>query len=368
MKSEIKLNSSAEDSLRKKLRQTHNHISDTCEHLRLLELSSKNLKYANIGGISQTRSRFETTAQKLNNFEAAYNNYTYEIERFDLVSSRFMQNVSMHETTVSDADWAADMSVIAQNLLDRLEWDSPDISIWNQFLEAVKNSVTAPEKVTGTGINAFLSALAVYGAKTLSSPIFKRVVKGSTTMVKILNSPQYSGGRGGLRYINEKYLLNRTDAIGKAYRFDQNIAKAKNGLIILGGVLSFAVEYNKGEDLPQTERIVNAAVEGAWSVGTAVAIGAAVGSIVPGAGTIVGAAVGFAVGTVATVVIDGLVNAKWFDDGQKSAMDYMKQGANAAVNAITDTAVSIGNTIAEVGANIGNAVASWFRPPRALSP
>ena len=233
----------------------------------------------------------------------------------------------------------------------------------NPLFDAMKDRITSSPFFVNTSLDALKSAVAVYGTKALSMPIFKTVSNSGATMVKIFNSPNYSGGRGGLRFISESNLLNRSDAVGKAFRFKIGLEKVTKGLYVVSGVLGFSDEYMKGADLSQAERVVNATVEGAFSFGTAVgaaAVGAAVGSIVPGAGTVAGAAVGFVVGVAVTVVSDIVVHAKWFDG--KSAMDYIKEGANTAVNAIADTGAKAINAIAETGAKLGNAIASWFNP------
>ena len=223
------------------------------------------------------------------------------------------------------------------------------------YFDAMRDDATSPLTIGSNAADGGVAALAVFGAKALSMPSFETVMRNGVKMVKVFDSPNYSGGRGGLRFVQKSNLLSRPDNVGKAFRFDNSITKISNGLIVIGGALSFADEYQKGANLPQKERIVNASVEGAWSVGTAVAIGAAVGSIVPGAGTVAGAAIGFVVGATASVLINGAVNAKWFDDGKSSAMDKIKEGTNIAVDAIAD-----------IGAKAGNAIASWLKPKPAL--
>jgi phage tail tape-measure protein len=66
----------------------------------------------------------------------------------------------------------------------------------------------------------------------------------------------------------------------------------------------------------------------AASAAAGAAIGAAVGTVVPGAGNIVGALAGMLVGA-ATYVATDVVQIK-----DKSASDWLKEGANSAVNAI----------------------------------
>ena len=70
----------------------------------------------------------------------------------------------------------------------------------------------------------------------------------------------------------------------------------------------------------QTERVVDAVVEGAYSFGVGLAsakvgsmIGAAVGSVIPGAGTVAGAAVGAAVGFVGGILVTAVA-----DNGTKT--------------------------------------------------
>ena len=58
--------------------------------------------------------------------------------------------------------------------------------------------------------------------------------------------------------------------------------KLSKGLVCLNGAVSFISEYNSNPDLSVKEKIVNSSVEATWSIGSSVAIGSALGSLLPG--------------------------------------------------------------------------------------
>lgn len=74
--------------------------------------------------------------------------------------------------------------------------------------------------------------------------------------------------------------------MGEAYRTHQKLGKISKALLFLDAGVSFVSEYNRDSDLSTKEKIVNSSVEAVWSVGSGIAIGATIGSIVSGAGTV----------------------------------------------------------------------------------
>lgn len=227
---------------------------------------------------------------------------------------------------------------------------------WKELISGVSDPIT----IGSTGVDGTYAGLEIFLKHAKKIAKFREFTntKG-TIMVAISDSNYYKGGRGGLRSISKAKLLSRTDAVGKAYRVNNALKTTSKVLIGIGGAVSFYEEYKAGEGLKTSERITNATVEAAWSVGSTVAIGAAVGSIVPGAGTVAGAAAGFVVGTVASVVANTVVHVKWFENGEKSVMDYVKSCANKSVDYVASQGKKIMNEISDNCNSVGNAIAKW---------
>lgn len=205
----------------------------------------------------------------------------------------------------------------------------------------------------------------IYVAQATRMPSFKSFRNSSGThMVAISDSVNYAGGRGGVRAISEANLLRRQDGLGTAFRAEKAMKTAKGWLTAFDTAVTFYDEYQAGEGTEERERITNAAVETSTSVVTGMVgakVGAAVGSIVPGAGTAIGAVVGLAAGTVFNIAADNAVHAKWFDDGENSAMDYLKKWVNEGVDYIGDAIRSFDiNDVGDAFKNLGDTVAGWF--------
>ena len=220
-------------------------------------------------------------------------------------------------------------------------------SIFSKYGNQIKESVFSPTNWALWGLDGGFSALNIYKQITEHIPLFK-TNSNNRALVNISDSVNYQGGRGGVRRISKAKLLKRNDALGRAYKTQNILNKVSKGLLILNGGVSFITEYNRDSSLSVKEKIVNSSVEAAWSMGSAVAIGAAVGSVIPGAGTVVGAVAGFVVGTAASVLVDGIVKTKWFEGGTKSVMDYAKQGANWMVDKVSDFGNKIGDAFAGI--------------------
>ena len=219
---------------------------------------------------------------------------------------------------------------------------------WEKYCEQVIENVSEPVNWALWSIDGAFSGIEVYNQISKHIPRFI-TNSNNRNLVNISDSINYHGGRGGVRRISKSNLLSRNDDLGRAYRTNRNLNRISKGLIVLNAGVSFVSEYNSNPNLPVKEKVVNSTVEATWSVGSGVAIGAAVGSIVPGAGTIAGAAIGFVAGTIGSVIIDGVVRAKWFENGSKSIMDYAKQGANWAVNKVSEGLNSIGEAFSGIG-------------------
>ena len=209
-----------------------------------------------------------------------------------------------------------------------------------QFIE----SVSSPQNWGLWALDGSFAALEVYKQITKHIPQFKTNANNKT-LVNISDSVNYKGGRGGVRRISKAKLLQQDSSLGEAYRTQMKLDKLSKGLVCLNGAVSFISEYNSNPDLSVKEKIVNSSVEATWSIGSSVAIGSALGSLLPGAGTIVGAIGGFVVGTAASILIDGIAKTKWFDGGTKSVLDYVKQGVNKVVDGIGDAFSGFGEFV-----------------------
>ncbi|MDD3361688.1 MAG: hypothetical protein PHW34_08455 [Hespellia sp.] len=213
---------------------------------------------------------------------------------------------------------------------------------WEEYCKHIRESTADPTNWALWSIDGVFSGIEVYNKISKHIPSFK-VNANNKNLINISDSINYHGGRGGVRRISKGTLLTRDDQLGAAYRTNQNLNRISKSLLVINAGVSFISEYKSNPQLSVKEKVVNSSVEAAWSVGSAVAIGAAVGSIVPGAGTVAGAAIGLVVGTVASVLVDGIARAKWFENGSKSAMDYAKQAANWSVDKIGEGLRSLGN-------------------------
>ena len=209
-----------------------------------------------------------------------------------------------------------------------------------QFIE----SVSSPQNWGLWALDGSFAALEVYKQITKHIPQFKTNANNKT-LVNISDSVNYKGGRGGVRRISKAKLLQQDSSLGEAYRTQMKLDKLSKGLVCLNGAVSFISEYNSNPDLSVKEKIVNSSVEATWSIGSSVAIGSALGSLLPGAGTIVGAIGGFVVATAASGLIDGIAKTKWFDGGTKSVLDYVKQGVNKVVDGIGDAFSGFGEFV-----------------------
>ena len=209
-----------------------------------------------------------------------------------------------------------------------------------QFIE----SVSSPLIWGLWAVDGSVADLVVYKQITKHIPQFKTNANNKT-LVNISDSVNYKGGRGGVRRISKAKLLQQDSSLGEAYRTQMKLDKLSKGLVCLNGAVSFISEYNSNPDLSVKEKIVNSSVEATWSIGSSVAIGSALGSLLPGAGTIVGAIGGFVVGTAASILIDGIAKTKWFDGGTKSVLDYVKQGVNKVVDGIGDAFSGFGEFV-----------------------
>lgn len=210
-------------------------------------------------------------------------------------------------------------------------------------LDVIEDNFSSPSSVGSTVIDGIYSSVEVLAERNTHMPEFRTYFNSKgTKMVSISNSANYHGGRGGVRSVSEAKLLNPDtsasnyaayEKLGKAYKWNKGLKVANKVIVGIGGVVAFYNEYQASEGLETEDRIINGAVEAAWSIGSAVAIGALVGSIVPGAGTVAGAAIGFLVGAVASLAADILVHAKFFSNNTKSIMDFVKKGLNCAWDA-----------------------------------
>lgn len=228
---------------------------------------------------------------------------------------------------------------------------------WGELVSGVSDPIT----LGGFGTDGVYAGVDIYIRAKGKMPKYRGYTNAKgTKMVAISDSTFYKGGRGGIRSISEAKLLSKADDLAKNYRANCALKTTSKVLVGIGGALAFYDEYKAGEGLKTSERITNATVESAWSVGSAIAIGAAVGSVVPGAGTVAGAAVGFVAGAVISVVANSVVHAKWFDNGEKSAMDYVKGAANKGVDTVVEQGKKVADYISDKVGSIGNATASWF--------
>lgn len=170
--------------------------------------------------------------------------------------------------------------------------------------------------------------------------------------IRITNS-EYATAPSGIKRIKETKLDSWSSNpegwqkdLGKAYDADnimKNTAKAKNIAEKAGTVMTVALAAKDFEDevqasaaAPKTKQFTNATVEtgvnlavGAASAKIGMELGGFVGSVlpIPIVGTVVGMVLGAALGFVIGIAIDGILNAKWFCGGTKSAMDLLKDGA-----------------------------------------
>lgn len=207
-------------------------------------------------------------------------------------------------------------------------------------VDVIKDNFSSPLYYAQTSADGAYAAIEVAVSHTTQMPEFRTYLNSNgTKMVAISNSSNYIKGSGGIRSISEAKLLNPDvtatnyasyEKLGQAYKWNKGLKAANKALIGIGGVIAFCNEYQASEGLETEDRIINGVTEAAWSIGSAVAIGALVGSVVPGAGTAVGAAIGFVVGAAVSIAADVLVHAKFFDNYTKSLMDYVKQGLNCA--------------------------------------
>ena len=205
-------------------------------------------------------------------------------------------------------------------------------------------SVSSLQNIGLWALDGSFSALEVYKQITKHIPRFE-INPNNKMLVNIVDSINYKGGRGGVRRISKVKLLQQDSSLGEAFRTQMKLDKLSKGLICLNGAISFISEYNRDQNLSLKEKIVNSSIEATWSIGSSVAIGAALGSILPGAGTIVGAIGGFVVGTTVSIVVDGIVRTKWFEGGEKSMMDYAKQRANKIVDEIGNAFGGLGDLV-----------------------
>ena len=102
--------------------------------------------------------------------------------------------------------------------------------------------------------------------------------------------------------------------------------KSNIAFAAIGGGIDAYNEYNDiiVKDKNKTKAASYAAVEGGVSILSSMAIGAFVGSIIPGAGTVVGAVLGIIVGAALSIGFDYVIN-KEFVEGQGSMMDNLKE-------------------------------------------
>ena len=217
-------------------------------------------------------------------------------------------------------------------------------SAFSKYEEQLVESVSSLQNIGLWALDGSFSALEVYKQITKHIPRFE-INPNNKMLVNIVDSINYKGGRGGVRRISKVKLLQQDSSLGEAFRTQMKLDKLSKGLICLNGAISFISEYNRDQNLSLKEKIVNSSIEATWSIGSSVAIGAALGSILPGAGTIVGAIGGFVVGTTVSIVVDGIVRTKWFEGGEKSMMDYAKQGANKIVDEIGNAFGGLGDLV-----------------------
>ena len=214
------------------------------------------------------------------------------------------------------------------------------------------------------GIDAGVSGGIIALSKLLKIPEFT-VWSKNPAFVTIKSSIYNHLGRGGTRLIKIETLKSGVNEFSSAYKIGTLLKKVDKALpwVLAGvsGIVSAVDEYNNGEYETQTERVVDAVVEGAYSFGVGLAsakvgsmIGAAVGSVIPGAGTVAGAAVGAAVGFVGGILVTAVADTLThkIKIGDKTAIQWVKDGANAA-------ATGIGNAIGKIN-DTANAVKDTF--------
>ena len=120
----IKLDKSASDDFKKKMKQIREGLNESGKQLGALESSVKQLHYADMGAtVSRTRSEIDKTAEKLNEFEHAYDEYVYEVEQFDRKSARLLENIPEITEWTAHSGWTADPNAVQEALMEKLVRD-----------------------------------------------------------------------------------------------------------------------------------------------------------------------------------------------------------------------------------------------------
>lgn len=190
----------------------------------------------------------------------------------------------------------------------------------------------------------------------LKSDIFSSALKSSggfigtlAGKINILTSVARSSGENAFVIINPN-VAETTAAMVKSG--NALIAGAKFGLPVIGGIIDFVLLKSGGENTK------DALIKSTAHVGIGVAVGAIVGSVIPGPGTILGAAVGLVAGTVLTTAgnfVFDYIYDNWDDvvSNVKKTADDISNKVNGFVSGVGEAVNGIGNAISSSFLSLG---------------